>query len=397
MNDFENKREIPLSVPNLNHNIVENLKECIETGWVSTGGHFISDFENAVAEYINVTEAVACQSGTAGLHTALRILGVGAGDEVIVPALTFIAAINPVKYLGAEPVFMDCDDFFCMDADKLRRFFEIECEKKEQSLYNKKTGKRIAAIVAVHVFGNITDMKKVMELAEEYNVKVLEDATEALGSYYTDGEYTGKYAGTIGDMGVYSFNANKIITTGGGGMIVAKCKEDIDMARYLTTTAKDDGLYFAHDEVGYNYRMLNIQAAIGVSQMAELESFIERKTENYKRYTKNISGVSGLNLLPYSPSIRANHWFYAFEIDEARLGISRNALMNELIKRGIQCRPVWKLCNEQKSYTNAEAYEITKATHYEKTVLNLPCSSNLNPEDVDYVCDVLLQIVNEEK
>jgi aminotransferase in exopolysaccharide biosynthesis len=389
-------KEIPLSVPNLNAEIVENLRECVETGWVSTGGRFITEFEGAVAGYAGAEDAVACQSGTAGLHTALRILGVGAGDAVIVPTLTFIAAVNPVRYLGAEPIFMDCDENFCMDADKLADFCGNECRRDARGLTESATGRRIAAIVVVHVFGNMADMESIMRTARAYGLRVLEDATEALGSFLTGGRYRGRHAGTVGDMGVYSFNANKIITTGGGGMILAGGRAAVSRARlararYLTTTAKDDGLRFIHDDVGYNYRMLNIQAALGVSQIRELERFIAVKEENFVRYAERLAalGIGGLRLLPFGSGVRANYWFYCLEVDEEVFGASRDALLLALNGRGIQCRPVWHLCHRQKPYRKARRYRIRRALRYEKTVLNLPCSTNLTPGDIDYVCDAI--------
>ncbi|MDR1246262.1 MAG: LegC family aminotransferase [Clostridiales Family XIII bacterium] len=389
-------KEIPLSVPNLNPEIVENLRECVETGWVSTGGRFIAEFETAVAEYVGAEDAVACQSGTAGLHTALRILGVSAGDAVIVPTLTFIAAVNPVRYLGAEPIFMDCDENFCMNADKLADFCENECRRDASGLTDKLTGRRIAAVVVVHVFGNMTDMESVMRTARSYGLKVLEDATEAIGSFFTAGRYKGRHAGMIGDMGVYSFNANKIITTGGGGIIIAGGRNAAARARlaragYLTTTAKNDGLRFIHDDVGYNYRMLNLQAALGVSQIKELERFIAIKEDNYTCYAARIAamGASGLKLLPFGAGLRSNHWFYSLEVDETVLGATRDALLLALNARGIQCRPVWRLCHRQKPYRKARRYRIRQALRYEKTVLNLPCSTNLSHDDINYVCDVI--------
>ena len=275
--------EIPLSVPKLNLNIIDNLRECIETGWVSTGGRFISEFEQKVANYVSVSDAVSTQSGTAGLHLALRVLGVSQGDEVIVPTLTFIAAVNPVRYMGAEPVFMDCGDDMCIDPEKLEDFCANHCTLTDAGLINNLTKKRISAMIVVHVFGNMANMERIMEIAKRYSFYVIEDATEALGTHYTGGLFSGKFAGTIGDIGVYSFNANKIITTGGGGMIVSRHQKYIDETRYLSTTAKDDLLYFVHDDVGYNYRMLNIQAALGTSQIDELESLIETKKRNYEQ------------------------------------------------------------------------------------------------------------------
>jgi aminotransferase in exopolysaccharide biosynthesis len=391
-------KEIPLSVPNLNPEIVENLRECVETGWVSTGGRFITEFEAAVAACAGVEEAVGCQSGTAGLHTALRVLGVVAGDAVIVPTLTFVAAVNPVKYLGAEPVFMDCDESFCMDPGKLEAFCANECRRDARGLIDKATGRRISAVVVVHVFGNPVDMEGVMRVARTYGLKVLEDATEAIGSYYTAGRYKGRHAGTIGDMGVYSFNANKIITTGGGGMILAGgpravARARLARARYLTTTAKDDGLFFVHGEVGYNYRMLNLQAALGVSQIKELERFIAIKKHNYELYAERFAAADadGLRLLPFRAGVRANHWFYALEVNEEAFGKSRDALLCELNARGVQCRPVWRLCHRQKPYKTARRYKIKQALRYEKTVLNLPCSTNLSAEDIACVCDAITE------
>jgi aminotransferase in exopolysaccharide biosynthesis len=386
---------IPLSVPNLGADAATNLKKCAETGWIATG-EFIGEFEKMVAEYVGAGDAVACQSGTAGLHTALHILGVGPGDEVIVPTLTFIAAVNPVRYRGAAPVFLDCDDQFCMDAGKLERFCAEACELREDAsvdggtpakrLVNGATGRTVKAIVAVHVFGGLCDMESIMPVAGRYGLKVLEDATEALGSYWTAGAHKGKHAGTVGDMGVYSFNANKIITTGGGGMIVARRPEYLERARYLTTTAKDDDLFFAHNEVGYNYRMLNTQAAIGVSQLKTIEDFIETKRRNFELYANLLEGVPGVRLLPFGDGIRANHWFYPLLVEGDSV---RDRLMYHLLDRGVQCRPVWKLVHTQKPYTDFQSYGIEMASYYEKHILNIPCSSNLTEAEVRIVCEAI--------
>jgi len=384
--------EIPLSVPNLNIDIMDNLRECIETGWVSTGGRFIAEFEEKLAKYVGVPDAVSTQSGTAGLHLSLIAAGVEAGDEIIVPTLTFIAAVNPVKYVGAEPVFMDCDNSLCMDAIKLENFFIQNCTLTDSGLINNLTKKRISAIVVVHVFGNMANMGRIMDVATKYKLPVIEDATEALGTYYASVDYKGKFAGAIGDFGVYSFNANKIITTGGGGMVVAKSQECLDKIRYLSITAKDDALYFIHDDVGYNYRMLNIQAALGVSQLDELEKFIEIKKKNHDLYKEELAGVSGLELLPFSPDIRPNYWFYSLVVDEAKYGLSRNELMQKLLSNNIQCRPVWKLTHEQKPYVSALNFDIIKAKEYEKAILNIPCSTNLTEAQIEKVCEIISKV-----
>lgn len=392
---MKNKKVIPLSVPNLSLDILKNIRETIETGWVSTGGKFIAEFENKVAKYVGVEKAISCQSGTAGLHLSLRVLGVNHGDEVIVPTLTFIAAVNPVKYMGAEPVFMDCDDDLNMDLDKLEEFLEHECTYVNGQVVNKKTNRVIKAIIVVHVFGNPIDMERLMEIKEKYNLKLIEDATEALGSYYTDGKYKGKHCGTIGDLGVYSFNANKIITTGGGGMVVSQNNELLDEIAFLSVQAKTDPLYFIHDEVGYNYRMTNIQAAFGTDQIDRLESFIETKIRNYNLYKETIETIEGLTMLSFREHTRANHWFYSVIVDKEKYGMDRDELLVKLNDDNVQTRPLWGLVHNQKPYVHNQSYKITKAPFYEKNIINIPCSSNLDIDSVVKVLNILKKYRNE--
>lgn len=379
---------IPLSVPNLKGNELKYVTEAVETEWVSTGGPYVTKFENKVAEYVNAKGAVSCQNGTSGLHIALLLTGVNREDMVIVPTLTFIAAVNPVKYIGATPVFMDCDDSLCMDPLKLREFCEKECDFKENILRNKKTGKQIKAIVLVHVFGNMADMEQILEIAKTYNLKVIEDATEALGTYFLEGKYKGCYAGTMGDIGVFSFNGNKIITTGGGGMIVSNNEQYLNKAKHLTTQAKSDELYYTHDEVGYNYRMTNLQAAIGLAQMETLEDFIQIKNENYKKYQKNIQDIKGLKLLPFREGIRSNHWFYALFCSEDYYK-SRDELIVFCTQNKVQTRPIWGLISDQIPYQNDPKYKIDKASYYWKHVINIPCSTNLQESDLKRVTYLL--------
>lgn len=362
---------IPLSVPNFCGNELKYVTKAVKDTWVSTGGAEIEKLEHVFAEYVKKDTACAVQSGTAGLHLAMRLCGVGYGDEVIVPTLTFIAAVNPAKYCGAEPIFMDCDDYLCLDIDKVREFCEKECVFDGENLINKKTKRHIKAVVAVHVFGNMVNMKALTELAEKYNLKVIEDATEALGTYQKS---TGKFAGTIGDFGVYSFNGNKIITTGGGGMVVAKKSEDTKHAKHLSTQAKADTLYFVHDEIGYNYRMTNLQAALGLAQFEELEKFVTAKIDNYNYYLEH-----GLNLLPFDETLRSNRWFYSLVTDK------RDELIKYMTKNKIQTRPIWKLIHTLEPYKNCQVYKIEKAEEYYKKVVNIPCSTNLTKDDMDRV------------
>lgn len=378
---------IPLSVPNLKGNELKYVTTAVETEWVSTGGPYVDDFEKKLAEYVHVKGAVSCQNGTSGLHIALLLSGVTKDDAVIVPTLTFIAAVNPVKYIGAEPIFMDCDDSLCIDPVKLRDFCEQECVFVDGKLYEKQSNKQIKTVLVVHVFGNMADMEKIMDVAQEYNLKVVEDSTEAIGTYYTDGRYKGKYAGTIGDVGVYSFNGNKIMTTGGGGMIVSDDEEYLCHAKHLTTQAKSDELYYTHDEIGYNYRMTNLQAAMGLGQLEQLESFIQTKANNYQYYYERFENIDGLKLLPVRDDIRSNHWFYALYCDGYNL--DRDELIQYLTKNQIQSRPIWGLIHEQIPYQGTRAYRIEKAVEYWKYVVNIPCSTNLTLEDAKRVTDVI--------
>ena len=389
-----NDKFIPLSVPNLKGNELEYLASAVKTEWVSTGGPYVNEFEQKIAEYVNSKGAVSCQNGTSGLHIALQICGIKKNDEVIVPTLTFIATVNPVKYIGAEPIFMDCDDSLTMDVSKLREFCENECSLKNGKLINKATKKRVKAIVVVHVFGNMADMEGIINVAERYNLKVIEDATEAIGTYYLNGKYKDKHAGTIGDVGVYSFNGNKIITTGGGGMIVSNSEELLKRAKHLTTQAKCDELYCIHDDIGYNYRMTNLQAALGLAQLEQLEVFIQTKKENYDFYKSKLDNIPGLRILEFNENIRPNYWFYAMFIDASFL-LNRDQVIQYLASKKIQTRPIWGIISDQKPYKGSQTYKIMKAKHYLEHVVNIPCSSNLTKEDADYVIQCLRQVKGE--
>ena len=378
---------IALSVPNLKGNELKYVTDAVETEWVSTAGPYVSDFEKKIAEYVKAPGAVSTQNGTSALHISLLLSGVTREDAVIVPTLTFIAAVNPTKYIGAEPVFMDCDDSLCMDPIKLQKFCETECDFTDGKLIDKQTGRHIKAMVVVHVFGNMADMEAIMPIAEKYNIKVVEDATEALGTYYTEGKYAGKFAGTIGDLGCYSFNGNKIITTGGGGMIVSNDEVLLAHAKHLTTQAKADQANFIHDEIGFNYRMTNLQAALGMAQLEQLEDFIKTKTTNYHLYKDAIDKMPGLHVQDFREGIRSNYWFYSvvFENDEK----GRDQLIEALKEAHIQSRPIWGLISDQLPYQGARTFELEKAPWYWKRVVNVPCSTNLDEVGVRRVLDVV--------
>lgn len=378
-------RFIPLSIPNFEGNEKKYVDDALEQGWVSTGGAYITKFEERMAEFLHTDHVAACQSGTSALHLSLVEAGVRPGDVVLVPPLTFIAAVNPVKYQFATPVFIDCDDSFCMDPNKLRRFCEEECKLKKDTLFYR--GQTVRAVVVVHVFGNMVDMVSVMEVAGKYHLKVIEDATEALGTHYTEGMYAGKYAGTIGDFGAFSFNGNKIITTGGGGAVTANKSKAVDHIRYLSTQAKDDPHDYIHNEIGYNYRMTNFQAALGVAQMEELPEFIRRKNSNYDLYMKLFEGFEMGKLVSFREGTASNKWFYSLEINKDKIKASMREIIDALEKRGVQTRAIWGLINEQIPYRGEITYKLEKAPYYAARILNFPSTTQITEDEIKYVAE----------
>lgn len=382
---------IPLSIPNFEGNEKKYVDDAIEQGWVSTGGVYITKLESSLQEFLHTENVCACQSGTAALHLSLVEAGVMMGDVVIVPPLTFIAAVNPVRYQFATPVFIDCDDSFCLDPMKLQSFCENECQFKNGVLYFRE--QTVKALVVVHVFGNLADMVAIMEIAKRFNIKVIEDSTEALGTRYLDGLFAGKYAGTIGDFGAYSFNGNKIITTGGGGAVTASISNQVDHIRYLSTQAKNDVHYYIHDEIGYNYRMTNLQAALGVAQMEELPEFIERKRRNFDLYAKLFEGFSLAKLIHFREGTYSNTWFYSLEINRDEVSATMREIITALEHEGIQTRAIWGLINEQVPYVGEYSYKIEKATYYANRILNIPSSTQITEDEIFYVAEKIKMIL----
>lgn len=384
---------IPLSIPNFEGNEKKYINKAIEQGWVSTAGAYITEFEEKLAAFLNVPTVVACQSGTSALHLALIESGVTPQDLVIVPALTFIATVNPVRYLLAEPVFMDCDESLSIDPTKLLHFCEKECFFKNNKLIHK-SGKQIKAIIVVHVFGNMANMNSIMPIAQKYHLKVIEDATEALGTFYTEGPFKNRQAGTIGDYGCYSFNGNKIITTGGGGAITAKNSSSLAHIKYLSTQAKDDALFYIHNEIGYNYRMTNLQAALGVAQLEMLKEFIIRKQRNFEKYEKHFKDFKYAKLLPFRKEVNSNKWFYSLKIDENLIQTPIKEIIKYLQNKNIQTRPIWKLVNQQKPYQSFPAYKIEKAQYYSNSIINIPCSTQITDLEIETVVNEIKSLLS---
>lgn len=376
-------RFIPLSIPNFEGNEKKYVDDAVDKEWVSTGGSYVSLFEKNLASYLKVKDVAVCQSGTSAIHLSLIEAGVNSGDTVLVPPLTFIAAVNPVKYQHAIPVFIDCDDSFCLDPVKLERFCEEECDWDGSVLrYQHST---VKAIVVVHVFGNMADMESIMDIASRFNLKVIEDATEALGTLYTEGRYKGRFAGTIGDFGAFSFNGNKIITTGGGGAVTSVNSLSVSHMRFLSTQAKTDPVNYTHDEVGYNYRMTNLQAALGVAQLENLPEFIRRKQSNYDKYASLFSNSEYCSLMPFRNGTNSNKWFYSLLINKEKIRTPISEIIKHLKTSGIETRAIWGLINKQKPYQNEKTYLLEKAPYYATRIINIPCSTQITVEEIEYV------------
>lgn len=380
---------IPLSVPNFSGHEKEYVNSAVVSEWVSTGGSKVPEFEKAVAAYVNMPQAVACNSGTSGLHLAMLVAGVRPGDLVLAPTLTFIAAVNPIRYCGAQPVFIGCDDSLCMDAAAVERFCAEECTMRAGQLYHLASGRCVRALCVVHVFGNLADMEALLPVARRYGLTVIEDATEALGSRYAEGPYAGRYAGTLGDIGVYSFNGNKIITTGSGGMVVSPNQEWMEHARHLSTQAKAAPDSYVHDEVGYNYRLTNLQAALGLAQMEQLEGFIAKKKKLYEYYCEHLDGKCGLRMLGFRPGTRPNRWFFSLDVRDSKL--QRDELIHLLADHKIQTRTIWNLIHEQEPYRGCETVAIDKAVDYQSRIVNLPCSTGMTVKEATRVVKEVLQ------
>ena len=373
---------IPLSVPSLKGNEWKYVKECIDTEWVSSAGKYVDLFEQKIAEYTGSKYAIACVNGTSALHVSLRLAGIKPGDEVIVPTLTFIAPVNAVTYNGASPVFMDVDEYYNLDIDKTIEFIQTETVFKNGITYNKQTDKCISAIIPVHMWGNPVWLDELVPLCLDRNIVIVEDASESLGSIYNRGNYKEYHTGTIGKSGCLSFNGNKIITTGGGGMILTDDDDLAEKASYLTTQAKDDPVRYIHNDIGYNFRLTNIQAALGVAQLEQLPNFLKRKHEILHKYQSAINNIDGLIIGDAPTYAENNHWMNLLQINSEIYGEDREDLMHRLDVNNIQTRPAWAPIHLQKPYQVCQTYRVEKAEELVENSLCLPSSTNLSDEDL---------------
>ena len=306
---------IGLHEPLLAGNEWRYVKECLDSGWVSSAGEFVERFEKAVKDYTGASYAVACVNGSAALQVALRVAGVTADDEVIVPSLTFIAPVNAIHFNGANPVFMDVDEYYNIDVDKTAEFLKTHTVLREDGCWNRQSCRKIVAILPVHIFGNAVRLEPLLELCEKFHLTLIEDAAESLGTVYTEGPLKGRHTGTIGKLGCLSFNGNKIITAAGGGMILTDDQELAEKALYLTTQAKDDPVRYVHHELGYNFRLTNLQAALGMAQLEQLRAFLKYKRKIFNQYETTLNNIDGLTLASVPDYAENNHWLNLLQGD----------------------------------------------------------------------------------
>lgn len=383
---------IPLSVPEIRGNEWLYVKDCLDTNWVSSVGSYVDRFEGMVAQQAGTKHAVATVNGTAALHTALLVAGVRPDDEVIVSTLTFIAPVNAIRYVGAWPVFIDAEpEYWQIDPARVVEFLERGCVWKDGALYNRRTGRRVSAVLPVHILGHPVDMDPIVAVARKFDLKIIEDATEGLGATYRD-----RSIGRLGDIACFSFNGNKIITTGGGGMIVTDHESWARRAKYLTTQSKDDPIEYIHGEVGYNYRLTNLLAAVGCAQMEQLPRYIAAKRKIARRYTEALQSISGVVPMVSAPWAGSTFWMYTVVVDAKKFGTDSRGLMRYFASHHIQTRPLWQPIHQSPAHISSTAEAMPVAERLAGQGLSLPCSVGLTESDQDQVIDVLLMAANEE-
>ena len=375
---------IPLSVPNLSGNEWTYIKECLDTNWVSSVGSYVTLFEKNVAQYCGAKHAIAISNGTSALHISLMLAGVERGDLVILPNITFVASANAIKYTGADPILIDVEaDTWQMKLSLLTHFLQKETTIINKQCIHKASKRIIRCIMPVHIFGSMCDMDTLLDIATKYHLSIVEDSTEALGS-----TYKGKHAGTFGKLGCLSFNGNKIITTGGGGIILTDDDVLAKKAKHLTTQAKADPQEYYHDEVGYNYRLVNILAAMGVAQMEQLDGFITRKKEITALYDRELANIKGFENQKITPSVSANHWLYTVRLPKQK------ELLAKFREHKIEARPFWVPMNQLPAMSGdwyVSQGDVSDDIY--KNCLSLPCSTNITDAEILEVVAVIKSVL----
>jgi len=373
--------KISISEPYVNGEELHEIKNVIKKNEISSYGKVITKFEKKINKITNIKYSVACSSGTAALHTALKVLGVKKNDEVLVPTITFIATINVIKYLNAHPIFFGCDEYFNIDHRDVIEFIKKKTFFKNGYSFNKKTKRKITAIIPVHIWGNAANLSEICKICKKRNIKILEDATEAFGTFYNNG----KSVGSLGDIGVFSFNGNKIITTGNGGAIVSNNRSYVSKCRYFISQATDDNIKYLHNEIGFNYRFSGLNAAFGLGQLKKFKFYMDRKKKIHKIYKDLIDPIPNFSLLNNPKYSKNNNWMNILQFDPKL----QNKIIKNFKKNNIQTKFVWLPNHQQVSYKDCEKFNIRNLDKFFKGAICLPSSVNLKKKDIFRVVNIL--------
>lgn len=363
---------VMLHAPTFAGNEKKYLNECIDSTFVSSVGPFVDRFENEIAKFTGATKAVVCVSGTNALHMAMMLVGVERDDEVLTQALTFIATCNAISYIGAHPVFIDVDlDTMGLSPDALERWLEKNAEMRHGECFNKTTGRGIKACVPMHTFGHPVRLDEIVDICRRWNIELVEDAAESIGSYYK-----GRHTGTFGRVGAISFNGNKTITTGGGGMLLFQDEELGKFAKHITTQAKVPHRWaFVHDHIGYNYRMPNINAALGCAQLEQIDRFLESKRATAQAYIDYFAGEPhGVRFMKEPDGTRSNYWLNAVLLPDHE---SQQAFLQFTNDHGVMTRPVWELMNRLDMFKDAQTDGLKNTAYLADRIVNIPSSVKL--------------------
>jgi perosamine synthetase len=376
---------ISLNEPNINSSDLKKIIGTVKNNWVSTAGPIVREFEKKISIYIKSRKTVSFINATSALQIALKLIGAKKNTEVIAPTITFIAPINAIIYNGSSPIFMDADKFCNIDVNKTIEFIKNNTFVKSGFCYNKKTKKKIVGIIIVHVWGNAVYLDDIYKICKKNNIKIIEDASESFGTKYISGKFKGKFTGTVGDIGVYSFNGNKIITGGCGGALVTDNFKYAKQAKYLSTQAIDNPDFYIHNEIGYNFRMASLNAALCISQLSRIKNFIHRKKIIRKLYKKKIKNYNKYELVSTPDYSVNNHW--------QNIILCKKKNLREIIYKykneKIQTRAIWFPNHLQKPYKNYQRYKITNANYLKNRILCVPSSTNLSEKNINKIVSIL--------
>ena len=387
-------KTIQLHEPYFFSDELKSLNSCVKSGWVSTGGQYVKQLENQISKFTKSKYSIALNSGTSALDLSLKAIDIEKDNEIIVPTITFIAPVNVILYNNAKPIFMDVDEFGNLDVKKVEDFLNNETEFKNNYTINKKTKNKIRAIIIVHVFGNVASVKKLKSICKKKNIRIIEDASESLGTFFRSSTIK-KHSGTFGDIGCISFNANKIITTGAGGAVITDSRIIYKKIQHISTQAKKDAIKFIHDEIGYNMKLNNISASIGVSQFKVIKQILKRKKEINKYYKKNINKLNNFKIM--SPPIYSisNFWINLLKIQHDKPKKFKEFVINKFFDEGIQVRPVWYPNHLQKKMVKFQRYKLEKFQDYFDQTICLPSGYNLKNSEMNKIIKILVRIQSE--